>query len=228
MWEPDDAPASPPDFAPVPACRSSFHRRSEGQPWDGARGQERGMVPPAQRAGAAGRALPCATPVLLPLSPALPTSAPCPSPWKREGCFRLFGQQRVSLCVLSRMSQARRVPWHSLLMSQPQDDGTVGAARLGMTRKLRGLNVCGVPVGRKQGSHIPGLHGTARCCSPARSLVPAWTELLSWPAASQSVWPGSLHAIWGDGSSSMSAPCRSVLLFFFSLTQARPQEPNYF
>lgn len=142
------------------------------------------MVPPTQRAGAAGMALPCATLVLLPLSLAPLTSAPCPSPWRREGCFCQFGQQWVSLRVLRGMSQARQVPWHSLLMSQPQGNGTVRVARLGMTGKLRGLNVFGVPMGRKQGSHIPVLRGTTRCCSPAHSLMPAWTELLPWPAAS--------------------------------------------
>lgn len=180
MWEPDDAPASPPDFAPVPTRHASFHRRSKGQPWDSAHVQEQGMVSPAQRAEAAGRALPCATLVLLPLSLAVPASATFPSPWRREGCFCLFGQQWVSLCVLSKMSQARQVSWHSLLKSQPQGNGTVGAARLGMMRKLRGLNVFRVPMGSRGAATSQDFVAPHSACSP----MPAWTDLLFWPAAS--------------------------------------------
>lgn len=220
MWEPDDAPALPPTLLPYPPATLRFIAAALGRClWPGARD---GLT------GTAGRALPCASPVLLPRPPALPPAPPCPPRWRSAGCSHRFGRQWVSLGVLSGLFQARQVPRHSLLLLQPQGNGTAGAARLVMTRNRRGLNVSGVPTGRKQGSRIPGPRGTARCCSPApASRLPA-QSCCPGPQHPRSVRPASRCAICGDGSSATSAPCCSVLLFYFSLTQARPQEPNYF
>lgn len=82
------------------------------------------------------------------------------------------------------------------------------------------LGVCGTG-GRKRDSHIwgGGSAGAAALLPPAAARESPVSPKRPAPAP----------PCWGHSSSATSAPCHSGLLFFFfCLTQARPQEPNYF